>query len=601
MPNVSNFGTQTDNAVVQGTVTDRAMVIPDLPPQGLMSVGPRVTPHFVKPSLWSALTTYHFFDAVHDAAGASYVAIKPEVPAGTELIDEDYWFLWADPNSQFADLSELVKTFNGRITQNTNDIATNKAAVDAEFSKLSQLVDQKINGKYDTLSELIASDVKIGSIYYVTGRKTANVGGGFYKIVNDKAVNGYENVSCSGNLIASLIPMAIITPEQIEPLQPTDCADTIMHAIDYANANGIQFAACGTYSTAKTIVFNADNDNLNVKIDGTINYTGTDYAIRIKNKISSFNFNVINAPNGSGIALDQTTNNYQSLVQNIALTFNKITALENGVAFLAGNHGVLDIEITCNISITAKNCYYADAGTGKTVNAPSYTSEVHVHGGRLNGSEFAINLNVANGYEITGHTYTNFSAEGSNKLINLDAGPTNAINTIVVENARISEIGKAGLITATGNVRECVFRFPHFFELPWFTNNLTTYKTRGNYIYAPINVTGALYTGFNCAYFAGNNELKLLQPQSITESNITESYNWNADSKTAPVYFFKLNGTIDVSAFGYLSENGIPLYFESNKDVTIKDGEKTLFNGPSEEKGTYAILKTNIGFHVLKL
>lgn len=127
MPNVSSFGAQTDNATVQGTVMDRAMVIPDVPPQGLMSVGPRVTPHFVKPSLWSALTTYHFFDAVHDAAGASYVAIKPEVPAGTELTNEDYWFLWADPNSQFADLSELVKTFNERITQNTDDIAkTNK-------------------------------------------------------------------------------------------------------------------------------------------------------------------------------------------------------------------------------------------------------------------------------------------------------------------------------------------------------------------------------------------------------------------------------------------------------------------------------------------
>ena len=124
MPNVSKFGAQTDNAVVQGTVTDRAMVIPDIPPQGLMSVGPRVTPHFVKPSLWSALTTYHFFDAVHDATGASYVAIKPEVPAGTELTDEGYWFRWADPNSQFADLSELVKTFDRRISQNANDIKT---------------------------------------------------------------------------------------------------------------------------------------------------------------------------------------------------------------------------------------------------------------------------------------------------------------------------------------------------------------------------------------------------------------------------------------------------------------------------------------------
>ena len=134
MPNVSSFGAQTDNSVVQGTVTDRAVVIPDIPPQGLMSVGPRVTPHFVKPSLWSALTTYHFFDAVHDAAGASYVAIKPEVPAGTELNDENYWFLWADPNSQFADLSELVKTYDGRISQNTNDIAKTNENLTAQIN-----------------------------------------------------------------------------------------------------------------------------------------------------------------------------------------------------------------------------------------------------------------------------------------------------------------------------------------------------------------------------------------------------------------------------------------------------------------------------------
>lgn len=140
MPNISSFGAQTDNSVVQGTVTDRAMVIPDIPPQGLMSVGPRVTPHFVKPSLWSALTTYHFFDAVHDAAGASYVAIKPEVPAGTELTDEGYWFLWADPNSQFADLSELVKTYNGRITQNTSDIGALKTSTETKFTELDEKI-----------------------------------------------------------------------------------------------------------------------------------------------------------------------------------------------------------------------------------------------------------------------------------------------------------------------------------------------------------------------------------------------------------------------------------------------------------------------------
>ena len=124
MPNVSSFGAQTDNAVVSGTVADRQMIIPEVPPQGLMSVGPRVTPNFVKPREWNAQTTYHFFDAVRDVAGNAYVATKPVVAAGTPLTDEDYWFLWADPDTRFDDLNETVKTFNQRITQNTNDIAT---------------------------------------------------------------------------------------------------------------------------------------------------------------------------------------------------------------------------------------------------------------------------------------------------------------------------------------------------------------------------------------------------------------------------------------------------------------------------------------------
>lgn len=124
MPNISSFGAQTDNAVVSGTVTDRQMIIPEVPPQGLMSVGPRVTPNFVKPREWNDKTTYHFFDAVRDNAGNAYVATKPVVPEGTPLSDENYWFLWADPDTRFDDLNETVKTFNQRITQNTVAIAS---------------------------------------------------------------------------------------------------------------------------------------------------------------------------------------------------------------------------------------------------------------------------------------------------------------------------------------------------------------------------------------------------------------------------------------------------------------------------------------------
>lgn len=130
MPNVSSFGAQTDNAVVSGTVTDRQMVIPEVPPQGLMSIGPRQSPNYIKEP-WNAQTSYVFYDVVKDGAGASYVATKPAVPAGTALTNEDYWFKWADPNAQINELNEVVKTFNERIAQNASAITAEVARATA--------------------------------------------------------------------------------------------------------------------------------------------------------------------------------------------------------------------------------------------------------------------------------------------------------------------------------------------------------------------------------------------------------------------------------------------------------------------------------------
>ena len=135
MPNISSFGAQTDNAFVQGTVTDRQMIIPEVPPQGLMSVGPRVTPNFIKEP-WSKLISYNFLDVVKDSAGASYIAIKPIVPTSTELANEEFWFKWSDPDAQLNELQEIVKTYNARITQNASAIAEEVArATAAEATK----------------------------------------------------------------------------------------------------------------------------------------------------------------------------------------------------------------------------------------------------------------------------------------------------------------------------------------------------------------------------------------------------------------------------------------------------------------------------------
>lgn len=146
MPNVSSFGAQTDNATVSGTVTDRQMVIPDIPPQGLMSVGPRVTPNFIKEP-WNKLDSYNFFDVVKDGAGASYIAIKPVVPTNTELTDEEFWFKWSDPDAQLNELEGVVKLYNGRISQNASEIAEEvaraKAAEEAEEQRATAAEDTK--------------------------------------------------------------------------------------------------------------------------------------------------------------------------------------------------------------------------------------------------------------------------------------------------------------------------------------------------------------------------------------------------------------------------------------------------------------------------
>lgn len=253
MPNVSSFGAQTDNSVVQGTVTDRAMVIPDIPPQGLMSIGPRVTPHFVKPSLWSALTTYHFFDAVHDASGASYVAIKPEVPAGTELTDEGYWFLWADPNSQFADLSELVKTFDGRIAKNADDIAVEIArATEAE-----KLIKDTYMASVRTQSELKAVTVEPGKQVMCNGALFTISAAPDQTRYNVPLTNGNYAVYTPYNGIADMTVLGATTAHE--------CADEINAAFELTGYDHFFFPD-GTYAVAKTILMKRNY----VTIEGSI-------------------------------------------------------------------------------------------------------------------------------------------------------------------------------------------------------------------------------------------------------------------------------------------------------------------------------------------
>ena len=127
MPNQASFTAATPGAVVQGTVTDKLPMLPGTPPTGRTAIGPRITPNFITDP-WSSDNTYQYYDVVL-VEGASYIARKA-VPAGIQITNTEYWIHWADPNAQFAELQNTVQTFDERITENADAIATNVEDID---------------------------------------------------------------------------------------------------------------------------------------------------------------------------------------------------------------------------------------------------------------------------------------------------------------------------------------------------------------------------------------------------------------------------------------------------------------------------------------
>ena len=229
MPNVSRFGAQTDNAVVSGTVTDRQMIIPEVPPQGLMSVGPRVTPNFIKEP-WSKLRSYNFFDVVKDVAGSSYIAIKPVVPTNTELTDEEFWFKWSEPNAELYELQEIVRTYEQRIALTVKT--------------------------FPSVYEMKASPLTAnGDIVMTEGRDTANDGGAaYYEITSDGVPNDVTVFRLQNNLVATLIITGNEIAAEALGINTTniDNATPFENAQKHISGATIKFTA-GTYKFTRGI------------------------------------------------------------------------------------------------------------------------------------------------------------------------------------------------------------------------------------------------------------------------------------------------------------------------------------------------------------
>lgn len=154
---------EATNARASTTLTDTTPTVP-LPdtPQGLMVIGPQVTLHFVE-DVWNKANSYDYYDVVQ-VDGTSYIAVQ-DVPANTEITNSAYWAKWNDPNAQVAQMQDTISTFDGRITENTNNI-----------TKLGDELDKK--GR--TCAVLIGNSFTVGYYTHNYGIADALSDAGFF-------------------------------------------------------------------------------------------------------------------------------------------------------------------------------------------------------------------------------------------------------------------------------------------------------------------------------------------------------------------------------------------------------------------------------------
>lgn len=187
---------KSDTALAETTTTIRDTVTFDVSkmPNGITYKGLKAVLSFADPIQWNKASTYDSLTVVwDDATHASYASKRP-VPQNIELTNEFYWSRTADLDAQVEMYRQEVKQFDGRITANTQAIATEVARAKGAEQALEQFNQNLPNYKKgDTL--VIIGDSWCHSGYDWTG----GMGVIGKTIANALGIKKVNNVSVYGN------------------------------------------------------------------------------------------------------------------------------------------------------------------------------------------------------------------------------------------------------------------------------------------------------------------------------------------------------------------------------------------------------------------
>lgn len=152
-------------------------------------LGAKVQPTFAEPTEWNSTRTYAPLTIVlHE--GNSYTS-KQYVPKGIDIANEDFWALTGNYNAQVEGYRKEVLTFDGRITENTNDIvaetkrakAAEKAITDDMVNKMLVIGDSYSDYLYsgDLTTDSSLWWYKLAKALNLTPTKYAKSGAGFVR------------------------------------------------------------------------------------------------------------------------------------------------------------------------------------------------------------------------------------------------------------------------------------------------------------------------------------------------------------------------------------------------------------------------------------
>ena len=131
-------------------------------------IGARYVPLFAEPTEWDSTKEYEPLTIV-TYQGASYTS-RQAVPVGANINDPNFWVLTGNYNAQVEQYRREVRTFDSRITQNTENIAAETQAREEAIAEETQEREEAIAAEtqaresmFPVITENIADDAITGA------------------------------------------------------------------------------------------------------------------------------------------------------------------------------------------------------------------------------------------------------------------------------------------------------------------------------------------------------------------------------------------------------------------------------------------------------